>query len=62
MKGRSFNHSANNSAEEAKDEFYERLERAYPKNDAKLVIGSASANRLLGDTACILVKTKMASD
>ena len=53
LKGRFFNYSlinihapTNDSEEEAKDEFYEQLERAYsacPKNDVKLVMGDANA-------------------
>jgi endonuclease/exonuclease/phosphatase family metal-dependent hydrolase len=53
IKGRFFNYSlinihapTNDSEEEAKDQFYEQLERAYsacPKNDVKLVMGDANA-------------------
>jgi hypothetical protein len=54
IKGRFFNYSlinihapTNDSEEEAKDQFYEQLERAYPacpSHDVKLVIGGANAN------------------
>jgi hypothetical protein len=53
IKGRFFNHShinlhapTNDSEEEAKDQFYEQLERAYaafPSHDEKLVMGNANA-------------------
>jgi hypothetical protein len=53
VKGGFFNNSlinihapTNDSEEEAKDQFYEKLERAYsacPKNDVKLVMGNANA-------------------
>jgi hypothetical protein len=54
IKGRFFNHSLinihapiNDSEEEAKDQFYEQLERAYeacPSHDVKLVMGDANAS------------------
>jgi hypothetical protein len=48
IKGRFFNIHAptNDSEEEAKDQFYEQLERAYaacPSHDVKLVMGDANA-------------------
>jgi exonuclease III len=53
IKGRFFNYSlinihapTNDSEEEAKDQFYEQLERAYaacPSHDVKLVMGDANA-------------------
>jgi hypothetical protein len=53
IKGRFFNYSlinihapTNDSEEEAKDQFYEQLERAYaacPSHDMKLVMGDANA-------------------
>jgi hypothetical protein len=48
---------------EAKDQIYEQLEGAYsacPKNDVNE--GKQFTNRQLGDTACIIVQTKTASD
>jgi hypothetical protein len=52
IKGRFFNYSlitmhapTNDSEEEAKDQFYEQLERAYaacPSHDVKLVMGAAN--------------------
>jgi NACalpha-BTF3-like transcription factor len=54
IKGRFFNYSQTNidaptnaSEEEAKDQFYEQLERAYtacPSHDVKLVMGDAHTN------------------
>jgi hypothetical protein len=53
IKGRFFNYSSiiihaptNDSEEEAKDQFYEQLERAYaayPSHDVKLVMGDKNA-------------------
>ena len=81
IKGRFFNYSlinihapTNDSEEEAKDQFYEQLERAYsacPKNDVKLVMGDANAKvgretvyqPTIGRyTACMTIQTKTASD
>jgi hypothetical protein len=79
IKGRFFNyspinkHAPTNDSEEAKDQFYEQLERVYsacPKNDVKLVMGDANAQigretvrqPTLGNIACMIVQTKTASD
>jgi exonuclease III len=58
IKGKFFNYSfinihapTNDSEEEAKDQFYEQLERAYapcPSHDVKLVIGDGDANAKVG--------------
>jgi hypothetical protein len=79
IKGRFFNYSlinipapTNDSEEEAHDQFYEQLERAFSaclKNDLKLVMEDTLKSeekqytkRLLGDTACMIVQTKTTSD
>jgi hypothetical protein len=65
--------STNDSEEEAKDQFYEQLERAYaagPSHDVKLVMGDANAlvgwetvhQPTIGKHACMRVQMKMASD
>jgi hypothetical protein len=79
IKGRFFNYSlidihapTNDSEEEANDQFYEQLERAYaacPSHDVKLVLEDANAkvdretvHQPTIGTACMRVQMKMASD
>jgi hypothetical protein len=80
IKGRFFNYSlinihapTNDSEEEAKDHFYEQLERAYaacPSHDVKLVMGDANAKvgretvhqPTIAKTAYMRVQMNMASD
>jgi hypothetical protein len=73
IKGRFFNYSlinihapTNDSEEEAKDQFYEQLERAYaacPSYDVNAKVGRETVYQpTIGKTACMRVQMKMASD